>query len=129
MLQPKEFPDEARLMPVVLTSGAAYARGLVLGQVDADGKYGTYADAGAGGLDVARAILAIDTVVDASGNHVYGTTAGLTAGEAGEQMSHTFAWVAGTFRTSELTGLTAAAVADLGRLTEGDTTDGTLRIG
>lgn len=128
-LLPKQFADQARMIPVVLTAGAAYVRGLVLGQVTADGKFGTYADGGAGGLDVARCILAVDTVVTAGGVHTFGTTAGLAAGEQGQQATHAWAYASGDFDCSDLTGLTAAAVANLGRLTEGDVNDGTLRMG
>jgi hypothetical protein len=91
--------------------------------------FGTYADGGAGGLDTARCILAYDCVTDGGGNVTLGTvTAGL--GERGYTEKYAQAYFKGTFKVTDLTGLTAAAVADLGRLLSGtyNSTDGVLKM-
>lgn len=91
--------------------------------------FGTYADAGSGGLDTARCILAYDCVTDGGGNVTLGTvTAGL--GERGYTEKYAPAYFKGTFKVTDLTGLTAAAAADLGRLISGtyNSTDGVLKV-
>lgn len=89
--------------------------------------YGTYADAGSGGLDTARCILAYDCVTDGAGYVTLGTVAA-GAGERGAVSRDTPAYFVGIFKTTELTGLTAAAVADLGRLFSGTAADGVLSM-
>lgn len=86
------FPVVAKA--VVIASGqGVIARGTVIGKITATGKYGVYADAGSGGLETAKLILAED--VDATSADVEAT-----------------AYWSGIFNEAALTGLTAAAKAD-----------------
>ena len=87
-----DFPRVTK--PATVVSGAGVlAKGTVLGIVTATGKFDEYADAGAGGLDVAKAILAED--VDATSADV-----------------NCSVYLAGDFNEDALTGLTAAAKVD-----------------
>jgi len=80
--------------PVTIVSGAGVlTKGTVLGRVTASKKYDAYADAGAGGLDVARSVLTED--VDATSADVVTT-----------------AWFAGVFNDAAITGITDAARED-----------------
>lgn len=92
--------------------------------------FGTYADAGSGGLDTARCILAYDCVTDGAGNVTLGTVSA-GAGERGYTEKYAPAYFIGIFKCTDLTGLTAAAVADLGRLMSGTATssDGVVSVG
>jgi hypothetical protein len=122
-LVPFYRPELAVVQHVKLNVSATYVKGTVLGEVTATpGLFGLYADAGAGGLDTARAILAYDCVVDASGNITLG------GGEHGQTQLSAPAFFSGWFLASELTGLTAAAVVDLGRLISGSVSSGILRV-
>ena len=114
-LEPIINPRRARTMNVALVGGKTYVAGEVLGEVTASGKFDKYADAGAGGLDTARAICEYDCFVDADGNIWHGSQ----AGELADSKTHTPVYYTGDFRKGDLTGLTAAAVADLGRLIKG----------
>lgn len=87
-----DFPRVMKPATVVSGSGVL-AKGTVLGIVTASGKFGVYADAGAGGLDTAKGILAED--VDATSADV-----------------NTTVYLAGDFNETALTGLTAAAKVD-----------------
>ena len=86
-----DFPRVTKPATVVAGSGVL-VKGTVLGIVTASGKFGVYTDAGAGGLDVAKAILAED--VDAT-NDV-----------------NCSVYLAGDLNEAALTGLTAAAKVD-----------------
>jgi hypothetical protein len=87
--------------------------------------FAAYADGGSGGLDTARCILAYDVATDAGGNIFLGTS---TSSERGFSTKDTPAYFVGIFLTTDLTGLTAAAVADLGRLLSGTVADGVLSM-
>jgi hypothetical protein len=89
--------------------------------------YDTYADAGSGGLDTARCILAYDCVTDSGGFITLGTVAA-GAGERGYVTRDVPAYFVGIFLATDLTGLTAAAVADLGRLFNGTYATGVLSM-
>lgn len=120
-LVPYYRPEAALQQTVKLVASKTYVKGLVLGEVTATpGTFDVYADAGAGGLDTARCILAYDCVADAAGLITIG------GGEQGEKIAGAPAFFSGWFKCSELTGLTAAAVADLGRLINGSVTTGLL---
>lgn len=121
-------PEDARLLAVKLTASVELAAGTVLGEVTATGAYDAYGDAGAGGLDVARLILAVDVVVDGSGLVTYTDTSGQAGGEFGQKHASAPAYYKGVFSCADLTGLTAAAVADLGRLIKGDASTGVLAM-
>ncbi len=82
------------IKPATIASGSGVlTKGTVLGIVSASGNFGVYADAGSGGLDTAKAILAED--VDATSTNVNATV-----------------YLAGDFNETALTGLTAAAKVD-----------------
>src|SRR4051812_38143657 len=106
-LEPLHKPETALEMSISLAPSLTLAKGTVLGQVTAPGKFGVYADAGAGGLDTARCILAYDCITDASSNIPLGDTAGAAAN--GFTQTSVPAYFSGIFKTTELTGLTAAA--------------------
>jgi hypothetical protein len=84
-------------------------------------------------LYIARGILSIGIVTDASGNITFGDE---TPGEFREEYSDAGVFVGGVFKIADLelsgdpdTGtLTADAVEDLGRIILGDLTDGLLRV-
>lgn len=79
------------------------------------------------GSHIPRAILRYSCATDTSGYATYGTVAG--SGEYGEAQRAVPAWFGGSFKTSELTGLTARAVSDwLGKLISGTVADGILRF-
>ncbi len=87
-----DFPRVTK--PATIVSGAGVLlKGTVLGIITATGEFDAYADAGAGGLDVAKAILAED--VDATSAAVKCSV-----------------YFAGDFNEDALTGLTAAAKVD-----------------
>lgn len=88
--------------------------------------YGPYTDAGSGGLDTARCILAYDCATDSAGKITLGTVAGVS--QHSVTYDDTPAYFVGIFKTTDLTGLTAAAVADLGRLFSGTFTTGVLSM-
>lgn len=77
------------------------------------GEYRAYDDALADGTNIAKCVLQYDTTVTPNGKHyLYGdktSRADLSAP----------VYIKGYFRTADLTGIDAAAVADLGRIVEG----------
>ena len=121
-LEPYMDPEGAVTESVVFAVSATIAKGTVLGIVTSGLKWSTYNDALSSGLEVARGIAMYDFTTDSSGNVTIGGDTGIT------YLSVPI-YLAGTFKTAELTGLDAAAVADLGRLVEGTVAAGVLRIG
>jgi len=90
------------------------------------GLWGPYSDVAADGRDVARAIAAYSFRTDNVGRVVF---AG--AGESPEYGTYHLtapAWFKGRFRTTDLTGLDANGIADLGRLESGTLADGILAL-
>ena len=83
--------------------------------VGAGGSYVAYDDGRSDGGGVARGILAYAVTVDTFGRHTVG------GGEWGSSQLSAPAYFAGTFFTSETTGLDANGVADLGKLLTGTT--------
>jgi hypothetical protein len=121
-LEPFERPKEAVTESVPFGNSLTIAKGTVLGIVTATGKWAAYDNGAATGLEVARGIAMYNFTTDGSGNVTIANDTGVTY--------HTAPiYLAGTFRTTELTGLDAAAVTDLGRLVAGALADGVLRIG
>lgn len=87
------------------------------------GVYGAYVDANTDGTGVAKCILKYAVATDTSGMITLGTAS--TGGPFGEKMLDTPAYFGGAFRTEELTGLDAAALADLNaHYTHGNATAG-----
>lgn len=130
-LEPYMNPHEAHMIPVTMKAAALNApRGTVLGQVTATSKYTAYLDGAGDGSNVARGILAYDIQVDASGNITLSSTATQAGGDLQQTRIDIPMYVSGTFLTSELVGLDAAAVVDLGGvLLHGTVSNGILRIG
>lgn len=78
------------------------------------------------GLHVAKAISVYDFRTDEVGNVIWGD--GNTSPEFGAKDQTAPAWFGGVFKTTDLTGLTADAVNDLGRLWSGTVADGLLAL-
>jgi hypothetical protein len=121
-LEPFERPHEAVSESVPFGNSQTIARGTVLGIKTADNKWYPYVDANADGTQVAKGIAMYDFTTDGSGKVTIANETNVTYDTAP-------VYLAGTFRTTELTGLDAAGVADLGRLVAGSVADGVLRIG
>lgn len=79
------------------------------------------------GCHIAKGLLAYATATDANGRVVYGTSAA-SGDNHGVYRDTASVWVSGLFSTADLTGLTAKAISDLGRLQSGSTSAGVLRI-
>jgi hypothetical protein len=124
-LTPYERPELSSVHNVKLPNSVTYSKGTVLGELTATaGSYKAYADANVDGSGVAKAILQYDVTVDASGNHTWG------GGQLGEARPYAPAYFAGYFKTTDLTGLDTAAVADPGwRQVTGSVADGVVALG
>jgi hypothetical protein len=83
-----------------------------------------YADGNSDGSQTARCILAYDCATDAGGNITFGNTAGADRYLTKDAP----AYFIGIFATTELIGLDAAAVTDLGRLMSGSVSSGVLSM-
>lgn len=81
----------------------------------AGGMWRAYDDAQSDGTNIARAIVELDTEVSSFGNH----TSGGGEWAAGSYQKSAPAWIAGYFKTNELTGLDANGVGDLGKIVYG----------
>jgi hypothetical protein len=124
-----------RLLPLQLTTGdnlpefpvklatGTYAQGTILGEVTATpGIYKAYNNANSDGSEVARLILSYGCTVDGSGNIAL-------ANEHGQTRTSVPALMGGTFKTSDLTGLDANGLADLGgRVVKGTVASGIVHI-
>lgn len=121
-LTPLYDANEAKQLPRKFSPSLTVAKGTVVGQISATGLWDVYDDGDATGLEVARGIAAYDFTTDGDGNHIIG------GGEQGEKQQTAPVFFCGTFRTTELTGLDAAAVADLGKLISGSVADGVLVV-
>lgn len=97
-------------------------KGTVVGQITATQLWAAYNNANADGSEVAKGIAAYDFTTDAGGVVTLG------GGEQGERQQTAPVFMSGYFRTSELTGLDAAGVADLGKLVSGTVADGVLCV-
>jgi hypothetical protein len=90
------------------------------------GTFKAYASGNTDGSQVAKCILQFDCAVDASGNITLG---GQTGGDEHHVTQPSApAFFVGDFKCEHLTGLDATAVTALGRLTEGTTTSGIMRM-
>jgi hypothetical protein len=105
-----------------VTGGGSIAISRTTAGKPAGGYWDAYSDAASGsfaGLATARRILQYNCRTDSQGRIYFGTEKG--AGDNGSFGRSAPAYHAGTFRGSELTGLDAAGVTDLGRLISGST--------
>jgi hypothetical protein len=120
-LEPAYAPDTAITDALPIASGT-YVAGQLLGQLTTGGKFAAYASGNSNGTQVARVIAQYDMVSN-------GTNVSLgTALLAGETETSGPVYLAGYFKTEELTGLDSVALASLGRLVLGATTSGILRV-
>lgn len=117
------YADVPAPMQNVALSDGTYAKGTVLGELTATpGTFAAYADAAVDGTGVAKAILKYACVV-ASG--LVAQVSG--GGPFGEKRTYAPCYFGGAFRTAELTGFDAAALADLnGHLANGSVSAGIL---
>jgi len=125
-LVPFMDPEQALSYHVKLPNSATVAKGTIIGEITASpGNYKAYASGSSDGSQIPKAITAYDVVVDSSGNHTIG------GGSQGETSLTAPAYFAGTFRTTDLTGLDATAITNSPswRLISGSTADGILRLG
>jgi hypothetical protein len=90
------------------------------------GTYKAYVDGNSDGSQSAKGVLEFNCVTNSTGDITLGSQAG--GGPFGQTQKAVPMFIGGTFYTSELTGLDAAAVTDLGRLLEGTTTNGILQM-
>jgi hypothetical protein len=121
-LEPCYRGNDAKRIHVALSASLTLARGTVLGETATAGEYAAYVDTTA--TDPAKAILEYDVTTDGSKNI---TISGF--GELGVTRKTCPAFVSGFFRTTELTGLDAAALVNLGaHLISGTVADGVLCI-
>ena len=122
-LQPYADPCCAKTEAVAFGASLTIAQGTICGQKTSDGKFKAYDADNSDGSETARVIAQYDFTTDSDGKVTIANEKGLK--------HHTApVYIAGTFATSELTGLDDDAVAQLGgSLISGDVDDGVLRFG
>lgn len=118
------FPNPNK-RSVRIAPNLVIAKGTLLGELNAQrGTYAPYNDANANGTEVARCLTEFAFTTDADGNVVFGQ------GAITQPFTQTHAcFFSGAFRTTELVGLDAAAMADLhAHLESGTIADGIIII-
>jgi hypothetical protein len=113
---------DAKAQPCKFGVSLTLVKGTVVGQITATGLWKAYANGAVDGSEVAKGILQYDLTTDASGNHTLG------GGSQGETQQTAPVLMSGYFRTSEMTGLDAAGITDLGKLVSGSLADGILCV-
>jgi Bacteriophage lambda head decoration protein D len=122
-LTPLYDAARAKLINVKLPVSVTLARGTVLGELTASpGTAKAYNNANADGSEVAKFVLQYDVATDAAGNVSIG------GGDWGWTQPTAPVFLSGYFRSTELTGLDAPGVTDLGRIVSGSLADGVLLI-
>jgi hypothetical protein len=108
-------------MPTAATT--TYAAGTAVGELTATpGTFAPYADANVDGTGVCKGFLQYAVVV-AAGLVTFGTASG--GGPFGQTKTYAPVYFSGAFRTVDLVGFDAAALADLnGHLVNGSVADG-----
>jgi hypothetical protein len=124
-LAPWIRPELASVQNVKLPNSTTVVKGTVLGEVTATpGLFKPYATGNVDGTQVPKAVAMYDVVIDASGNHVWG------GGQLGESRPYAPVYLAGYFRTTDLTGFDAGASTAAGwRLVSGSAADGVTALG
>lgn len=108
----------AMLLILSLTgSGATAAVAQTTKGKPAGGHYPAYDDSLSDGREVAKAILQYPCTTNTYGQITFGDTA--DAADNDNRESQAPAWFRGEFKTSELTGIDANGVTDLGRIIQG----------
>lgn len=125
MLTPYERAGEAVTEVVSLATGT-YAAGQVIGELTATpGTFAAYASGNSDGSQVAKMVLAYAYIANADGTVNIGNQA---AGEWGQVERGAIAYRSGAFKTTDLVGLDATAVAALGKIVRGTVASGVLVI-
>lgn len=121
-LQPAYNAEDAKVHNVKLSDGT-YAAGTAVGELTATpGTFAVYVDAASDGTGVCKGFTQYAVVV-ASGLVTIGTASG--GGPFGQTKTYAPVYFSGAFRTVDLTGFDAAALADLnGHLVNGSVADG-----
>ena len=121
-LKPYADPDKAVTESVPFTASQTIAKGTVVAQITATGKFEAYDPAEDDGAEVARGIAVYGFTTDADGKVTVANETGVTYDTAP-------IYVGGIFQTNELTGLDDDAVTQLGgHLIQGDTSDGVFKF-
>lgn len=123
-LVPYYHPEDAVQVHFKFPNGTTTVAGTVLGEITASpGSVKPYASGNTDGSQVPVGVAPHDVTVDASGNHTWG------GGMWGETYVSAPVYVAGAFRTTDLTGLDAAALTNgKWRLLHGTVADGVVGI-
>jgi hypothetical protein len=129
-LEPFRDPGDARTRAVAFKHSVQnLAKGTVMAQVSSTGLWAAYASGAGDGTEVARGLLVYDIQVDASGNVSFSSTSAQSGDEFGTKFLDAPIYVAGCFRTTDLVGLDAGAITDLGGWLEAGTiADGVFRF-
>jgi hypothetical protein len=122
-------PDEAPRINVKLAASQVIAKGTVMGETTATpGLFKPYASGNADGTQIPKGILEYDCATDAAANITFGGVAG--AGTFGETHLVAPLYIGGYFKTTELTGLDANAIAVLqAAFVSGVLADGVIQFG
>lgn len=123
-VRPFFVADDEHILNVKLAPSLTIAKGTILGELSATpGVYAPYSSAAVTGAQTPKLILTQSVVTDASSNVT-------RAGEWGATVKHAPAYFPrGTWRTQDLVGLDAGAMATLqGALVQGDLTTGLVRF-
>jgi hypothetical protein len=126
-LEPYMDPEDILVLNVNIPVSTTIAKGTVLGELTATpGTFKAYATGNVDGSETAKAVMMYDVVSDAAGNIRIG---GQATSEFGENLKAVPAYFRGTFLTTDLVGLDAAAIADFGgHLVQGPIANGIVRI-
>lgn len=127
-LEPYMAPSTARTLAGQITASLTLARGTVMGQITATGKWKAYATGNVDGSQVPKGFLVYDIVTDASGNVVFGPTGAVADLTRGFDATAPIYWK-GTFLQSDLTGLDAGAITAFGSRVQGVGATATITIG
>lgn len=109
--EPAEYPHDARIDAAMLGPSLTLAAGTVLAKKTSDNKLYAYSTSLTDGRGVAVAILVYATATDSDGNHYLGASA--TPSESNLPHRDCSIYVAGVFRTTDLTGWDSDAATDL----------------
>lgn len=122
-LIPYYHPNDALCVNFKFPNSTTIVAGTVVGEITASpGSVKAYANGNSDGSEVALGVSQYDVTVDASGNHTWGGSS------FGETRLYAPVFISGFFKTTDLTGLDAPGIADLGRLVHGTLADGVLAI-
>ena len=110
-LQPSQFPEDARQCSWQFGASLTLAKGQLVAKNATDGKLYAYVDATTA-VSTCVGILAQSIKTDSDGNVYYSTTSAVASIDNPPFLGAPV-YVNGTFKTADLTGYDAAALADL----------------